>query len=240
MDLEEEEAIVERLTLENREATKYDFDSMELSPDTESMEMKIDQELLNELDQYPLRAYLEENVNTKIGLFKTSSIDEIMRHHYSLEQPILKLPKSLTELALQLFKNLSSYMGDRKSSKAAIKHVFKYIRLTMSASAEIKDEAYCQVIRQIQGHHDQAKAIRGWNMLAIMCSCYAPSVELYKSLLNFFRETARGNVKEATKNYELLDLANTKSNFTENDIINRKEKIINRFIEYVRQNGLII
>ena len=31
------------------------------------MEMKIDQELLNELDAYPLNAYLEDNLNRRMG-----------------------------------------------------------------------------------------------------------------------------------------------------------------------------
>ena len=52
--------------------------------------------------------------------------------------------------------------------------------------------------------------------------------------------TSRGSVKEPTKNRELLDFANTKSNFIENDIVVRKELIINSFIDFVRQNGLII
>ncbi|MCQ2820064.1 MAG: hypothetical protein MJ252_22585 [archaeon] len=161
MDIEEDSAIIERLTLEGREATKYDFDTMDVSPDCQSMEMKIDQELLNELDTYPLNAYLEDNLNRKIGLFKSVTSDELMRYSKNLEQPLLIMPSSLHEQALQLFKNLQSYMGDRQSSKVPIKHVMKYIRLTMSAPEELKDEAYIQVLKQVNGHPNPENSIKG-------------------------------------------------------------------------------
>ena len=71
------------------------------------------------------------------------------------------MPSSLHEQALQLFKNLQSYMGDRQSSKAPIKHVMKYIRLTINAPEELKDEAYCQVLKQVNGHPNPENAIKG-------------------------------------------------------------------------------
>ena len=104
---------------------------------------------------------------------------------------------SLNELALQLFKNLQSYMGDRKSSKTPIKHVMKYIRLTINNSEEIKDEAYCQVIKQITDHPSQERALKGWNLLAIMASCFAPSVLLYKAILYYLRDIIRNNTNPA-------------------------------------------
>lgn len=212
MEFEEDSAIIERLTLENREATKYDFNTMNLSPDTESMELKIDQSLLNDLDSYPLNVYLEDNLNKKVGVFHTATVTELMRHSMSISQPLLKMPSSLHDQALQIFKNLQSYMGERKSSKPPIKHVMKYIRLTMNAPEELKDEAYCQVLKQITDNPDQEKTIRGWNILSVMASCFAPSVELYKSLLNNFRDIARNNsnpiiVQKA--NYTAIRLFNT-------------------------------
>ncbi len=44
--------------------------------------------------------------------------------------------------------------------------------------------------------------------------------------------------KEGTKIIELINLANTKSDFTEIDIEHRTTKIINKFIEFLSKNGL--
>ena len=45
--------------------------------------------------------------------------DEIIQWQGSLlSKTLIKLPSSLEEVALQLFKNLMSYMGDRSSSKS--------------------------------------------------------------------------------------------------------------------------
>lgn len=49
----------------------------------------------------------------------------------------------------------------------------------------------------------------------------------------------KGQKKEGTKNLELLDFAQTKSDFTENDIISRHDLIINSFIDFLKLNDLL-
>jgi hypothetical protein len=50
----------------------------------------------------------------------------------------------------------------------------------------------------------------------------------------------RQNKKEPTKIVELLELANSHSDFVESDIINRNDTILAGFIDYLRKNGLVI
>ena len=49
-----------------------------------------------------------------------------------------------------------------------------------------------------------------------------------------------GKSKLGTFNLELRDLAETRNDFTEEDIIERNEKIFEAFIEYLRENNLLI
>lgn len=49
----------------------------------------------------------------------------------------------------------------------------------------------------------------------------------------------RGQKKDGTKIHELVSLANTKSDFVENDIEQRNSKIINSFVDFLRDNNLI-
>jgi hypothetical protein len=71
-----------------------------------------------------------------------------------LSEPLLKLPDYLKEIALKIFKNLVSYMGDRKSVKRPIDNVKKHLKQTLNAPEDLKDEAYVQVLKQINGHTD--------------------------------------------------------------------------------------
>ena len=51
--------------------------------------------------------------------------------------------------------------------------------------------------------------------------------------------TEKGKVKEPTKNKELLEMANMRSDFVEMDIIERENLIFDKFIEYLDNNDLI-
>ena len=62
---------------------------------------------------------------------------------------------------------------------------------------------------------------------------FSDKVSFYKGYIN-----KRGQIKEGTKVVELLELADTKTDFTEDDIKNRNTSIIDAFLEYVRSNGL--
>src|SRR5689334_22711916 len=96
-----------------------------------------------------------------------------------------------------------SYMNDRKSSKQPIDHVKKHLKLTFPAEQPLKDEAYVQVLKQIKDHKDPLKAIKGWKFLAILASCYAPSDNLFYSLLNYLLFEIKTN-----KDLEIIQHAN--------------------------------
>jgi len=49
----------------------------------------------------------------------------------------------------------------------------------------------------------------------------------------------RNQVKEGTKIKELTDLANTLDDYTEKEIDIRNKKIIDGFIKYIGENGLL-
>lgn len=49
----------------------------------------------------------------------------------------------------------------------------------------------------------------------------------------------RGQIKEGTINKELLDLAHTATDFTENDIVQRSQRILSAFIDFLQQKNLL-
>lgn len=50
----------------------------------------------------------------------------------------------------------------------------------------------------------------------------------------------KGKYKEGTRNVELAMMAKQKDDFLEDDIVARKKKIIDAFIEYLKQNKLTV
>lgn len=63
----------------------------------------------------------------------------------------------------------------------------------MNSQEELRDEAYIQVLKQMQGHRSVEKTLRGWNFLAIMASCYLPSIKLFYSIMNYLLFEIKNN-----------------------------------------------
>ena len=138
--------------------------------------------------------------------------DEILQwQDKAITKPLLKLPSSLEEISIQLFKNLRSYMGDRKSSKSPQLHAVKHTRLAMGSPEEVKDEAYIQVIKQITRNPNPESAQKGWNLFAIMASCYPPSLELYYALIHYLLDIIKTGDETLQKraNYIVMRLNKT-------------------------------
>ena len=92
-------------------------------------------------------------------------------------------------------------MGDRKSSKKQLEHANKHLKLTMNATEDLKNEAYVQVLKQMKDHKEYEKSIRAWNFLAILASCYIPSIELFYSILNYLLVEIKNNADKNIVNH---------------------------------------
>lgn len=193
---------IEKLTEVDRGATVYKIDDMELSPDTENAKKILGQELISTVENYNMLDYEEEHLKTRYrGFFTRMSPGEIMTHQKSLiKKPLTNLPSSLDNMAVQLFKNLVSYMGDRRSSKKQNLHIIKHTRLTMNSPEELKDEAYLQVIKQLTNNPNDESREKGWTFFAIIASIYPPSMELYYCLIKYLLDIIDGNEENLKKN----------------------------------------
>ena len=206
-------SIIEKITQVDRGATVYKIEDMDLSPDTENAKDILGKELIEKVKEYNLEDYEEEHLTKRYrGFFTQMTNEEIMVHQKSLlKKPLSILPSSLNDMALQLFKNLVSYMGDRRSSKKQILHILKHTRIAMSSPEELKDEAYLQVIKQITNNPSDESREKGWNFFAVMASIYPPSIELYYSLIKYLLSIIDGNDENLKKkaNYIAIRLMKT-------------------------------
>ena len=206
-------ATIEKLTVQNRQASTFEFEHLELSTDIANAESVLDQELISAAQNTNLLEYEQTHLATRYkGFFKAMTPEEIMQWQNSIiRSPLLRLSSSLEEISLQLFKNMMSYMGDRRSSKRPQLHIIKHTKLVMGAPEEIKDEAYLQVIKQITRNPKPASAQKGWNLFAIMASCYPPSLELYYALIHYLLDIIKTGEEDLQKraNYIAIRLSKT-------------------------------
>ena len=204
---------IEKYTQVNRDATIYKIEDLDLSPDTKNAKKTLGAEVINAAKDYNLDEYEEEHLAKRYrGFFSTMAPEEIMVHQRGLiKKPLTTLPSSLNSMAVQLFKNLVSYMGDRTSSKKKDLHIKKHTAIAMSSPEELKDEAYLQVIKQITNNPSDESRERGWNFFAVMASIYPPSMELYYCLIQYLLNIIDGNDEnlKSKANYIAIRLMKT-------------------------------
>jgi hypothetical protein len=102
-----------------------------------------------------------------------------------IKQPLRILPKHLEDASLQMFKNIMSFMGDRKSSKAADKHAEKILSMVMDATPDIRDEFYCQLCKQLKNNPGSKSVLHGWQLMTLCLSIFPPSTQLQLPMMSF-------------------------------------------------------
>jgi myosin-7 len=90
--------------------------------------------------------------------------------------------------AVQFFKNIRGFMGDRKSKKTAFEHADKIIKVVLLSSQELRDELFCQICKQLNKNPSKESIIRGWQLFIICLTSASPSNELMLSLFHFFKK----------------------------------------------------
>jgi len=92
--------------------------------------------------------------------------------------------KELETQAVKCFRNVTGFMGDRSSNKELSGHAEKLLKLCLNSPAELRDEVYCQVIKQTTSNPDADSTLAGWQLLAILAGAIAPSEDFKPFLLS--------------------------------------------------------
>lgn len=135
--------------------------------------------------------------------FRTGHIldhEEIMTFKKSLiKKALLKQNRELDAEAIQTFKNIMSYMGDRESSKDQIGHVKKLMRNVMLSPAGLRDEVYLQICKQVTKNPKEKSTLLGWELLALSLATFPPSKPLKHFLYEFFKENIEGRESQLSQ-----------------------------------------
>ena len=188
--------------------------TVELSPDCFIGPDAAPAELLKDLINVNPQQTLEPLLTTQSSCFRKLDPEKIMKwQKKEISDPLLRMEnEDDIEGSKQMFRNLISYMGDRKSSKLPLLHAKKFVKIVLMGSDILRDEAYLQVYKQLHSNQKFDSIMRGWKMFAIISSCFVPKKpEIYNLILN----------------YLFFELQNTK----DNQIINHIKYIFVRMIK---------
>jgi len=133
--------------------------------------------------------------NRKLRMGEVQGDSKLMTFKKSLiKKALLKKNRDLDMEAVQSFKNVMSYMGDRKSSKPAIEHAKKLLRNIMFLPIGIRDELYMQICKQTTQNPRIASAIKGWELMVFCVATFPPSKQLKTYLLDFITKAIEENI----------------------------------------------
>ena len=87
--------------------------------------------------------------------------------------------------ALQTNRNVLGFMGDRKSGKDTIDHCTKIMHNMLQSPEELRNEAYCQIMKQTTENPSGESTVLGWKLLAVCLATFPPSDALAPYLGHF-------------------------------------------------------
>jgi len=179
------EQIEQKPLLSMKEERKIN-NERELSPDCLNGIENAPSYILNDILKIKPNEILDSLIKQRTSFFMKVKTEKILSwQKKELTQPLLEMNDNYKSISIQIFRNLLSYMKDRKSSKKPILHVRKFLKLTLHSNQIIKDEAYLQIYKQINNNQNYESKIRGYKFLAIISSCFVPSKNIYDIILNF-------------------------------------------------------
>ncbi|KAL9890875.1 myTH4 and RhoGAP_KIAA1688 domain-containing protein RhoGAP93B isoform 2-T2 [Glossina fuscipes fuscipes] len=129
------------------------------------------------------------NLHSK-GIFrkKSSVRDMLSWTSEAISRPMLALSRDKNDkkIAIELFKLVQIYMGDRKARAGmSLNSVAIDVITAALPQQQLRDELYVQLCRQTTENPKRESLIRGWELMAICLSFVPPSPTFQPTLLNY-------------------------------------------------------
>lgn len=140
------------------------------------------EEIARRYTGYDFRRYAEEHFQlSRKGMFNTkTNLDKVLRWKNEVIKTALHITRDgeLNTQAVQIFRNVTGFMGDRCSGKPRIDHCQKILSNVLQSPEVMRDETYCQIIKQVTGNPSAESTAAGWQLLAACLATFPPSSEL--------------------------------------------------------------
>lgn len=145
-------------------------------------------DLIAMCDNCSMEAYGNKFFNfDRKGIFgRKTTIEKLLTWKDELIKTSLKvLPQEATTMAVQLYRNVTGFTGDRTSGKPLMDHSLKILRNMLPASDDLRDELYCQIIKQTRGNPSVESTENGWLLMLVCLSTFPPSPMLKLDMMAY-------------------------------------------------------
>mmetsp|Transcript_24752 Transcript_24752/g.72588 ORF Transcript_24752/g.72588 Transcript_24752/m.72588 type:complete len:799 (-) Transcript_24752:82-2478(-) len=96
--------------------------------------------------------------------------------------------KDLQTEAVQCFRNVTGFMGDRSSNKSNLEHCFKLINNMLQSMEDLRNEVFCQIAKQTKNNPSLDSTLAGWQLMVICLGCFPPGALLRDYLMAYCSE----------------------------------------------------
>ncbi|XP_073820580.1 myosin-VIIa-like isoform X2 [Musca autumnalis] len=185
------------LTKPSDKILKIHREMLESAPQkpTRSKYNTIQRQKMHNLSKFAQDHFRSNNLGGRRGSTSTglhsirSESDELWRHSRTLlKAPLLKQLQQdyeLFEMAVTMFQNILKYMGDVPSGKQQVNT--DLIFQPALQHAILRDELYCQIMKQLTDNPGNYSEERGWDLMYLATGVTYPSAMVLKELVEFLK-----------------------------------------------------
>lgn len=171
----------------------------------------IQRKRMHTLERYAKEHFREnDDINTSISrqstltTAKRSISGDLWAHsREQLRKPLLKkvlANEALAKCAVSAFYGVMKYMGDMPAPKArsATEYTDEIFRAALTEPS-LRDEVYCQIMKQLTNNRIQLSEERGWELMWLVTGVFPCGQTLLKELVEFLKTRPHPIAKECLK-----------------------------------------
>ncbi|KAL6041503.1 TRAFAC class myosin-kinesin ATPase superfamily [Balamuthia mandrillaris] len=136
-------------------------------------------------DEWAMQKYAAQYFNSRSQKLKPSDLELKWTKDPLQDSLTVITDAELNKLAVSNFLTIMKYMGDYPTTKETVYGFVTKICQTGIDRVELRDEIYCQLMKQICENPTTEGPVRGWELLAIISGLFLPSRTLLPYLFSF-------------------------------------------------------
>jgi hypothetical protein len=167
---------------------------------------ELDPDIIKRVESSDFNTYCASNVEIRSFWGKKLTVDQILSYSKSINAPILNIAKDIHSLALKNFKSrlvaklgITAIINEKVTKNASINIIKRMIKMAVKNSAEMRDEVFFQLVKQVRANNRQECCYLAWSLFCVISCFICPSESSIYYLLNYVKYVADNNRDDETR-----------------------------------------